>query len=675
MSRRGGERSPAEREAARRERERRRYEKAGKPIPDHLLDDPPADAAAEELAAPSFFDEPPAEPAPAESPREEPAFFEEPPRGEEPAFFDEPPREEPAFSEEPPRERPHRETEPPAAPASPPQHGATGPLGHEPPAADVAAPREAEPAAHDAPAEPEHDPQATQQWDVTESWLDDAEPHRSQEAARQAPPPPPPPAPAREAAPRAPEPEPPVPEQDPHATRAYDAHDPQATQAHDALAPHAADAHDPHATHAHDVTTDWTDEHAALDPPSEEHEAPLGTRRVTGRQRIDLSHIHRPRRGDDATPRRGRGRGVRVKRPGEVAGGGTLTRRRSSWAGRIAALVVVLIAGALVWFLVSLFQPFGGEGSGNVTVRVPQGATAGEIGDLLAERGVVPSSFFFGLRAQLSGDRSNLKSGTFRLRRDMSYAAAIEALTRVAPPPPTITVAIPEGRSRRETVSIARRGGLRGDYLTASRRSSQLNPRRYGAPAGATLEGFLFPATYELPRGARVRRLVDDQLRAFRENLAQVDLRYARSRNLTVFDVLTIASMVEREVSVASERPLVAAVIYNRLRDGIPLGIDATLRFEQNDWVNPLRQSVLDADTPYNTRTRQGLPPGPIGSPGLASIRAAANPARSNALYYVVKPGTCGEHAFSETFEQFQLDVQRYDQAREAAGGRSPTRC
>lgn len=628
MSRRGGERTPEEREAARRERERRRYEKAGRPVPAHLLE--PHEQPAEE-PAPSFFDEPAAGPEPA------PAF--EPAPGAEPAA----PAPEQGFSDEP-------------APA---------PEAPEPAVFDEPAPPPVPEPQHHQPSEPDHDPQATRQWDVTESWLDEAEPHRPQERAWQEPPPPSDPEPAREAAPRATEPEPPVPP-----------HDPDATQAHEALAPLPdPPAHDPQATQAHDVTSAWTGEHAALDPPSEEHEAPLGIKRVSGRDR--LPHIHRPGRGDGEARRgRGRGRGVRVKRPGEVAAGGS-PRRRRSWAGRIAALVVLAIFAALVWFLVSLFQPFGGggEGTGSVTVRVPQGANAGEIGDLLAERGVVPSSFFFGLRAGLSGERSNLKSGTFRLREGMSYAAAIEALTRVAPPPPVVTVAIPEGRSRRETVAIARRAGLRGDYLTASRRSAELNPRRYGAPARATLEGFLFPATYELPKGAPVRRLVTDQLRAFKQNIAQIDLRYARSKNLSVFDVLTIASMVEREVSVARERPLVAAVIYNRLRDGIPLGIDATLRFEQNDWVNPLRQSVLDADTPYNTRTRQGLPPGPIGNPGLASIKAAANPARSRALYYVVKPGTCGEHAFSDTFEQFQLDVQRYNQAREAAGGKSPTRC
>jgi UPF0755 protein len=338
--------------------------------------------------------------------------------------------------------------------------------------------------------------------------------------------------------------------------------------------------------------------------------------------------------------------------------------------------VLVLL---LLWFVNGIFQPIGGgDGSGSVVVRIPAGSGAGDVAKLLEQRGVVSSSFFFNLRATVGGKRADLRSGTFTLRKDMSNGAALDALTAApaqARAPPVVTISIPEGRSRRETRAIAARAGLRGDYLSASRSSRALDPASYGAPRGATLEGFLFPATYEVPRGAKVQRLVDDQLRAFKQNFATIDLRYARSKRLTAFDVLTIASMVEREVSVPEERPLVAAVIYNRLRDGIPLGIDATLRFEQNDWINPLKQSVLDADTPYNTRTRLGLPPGPIGSPGIASIRAAAKPANSRALYYVVKPGTCGEHAFSDTIEQFNADVAKYNQAREAAGGRSPTRC
>ena len=152
-------------------------------------------------------------------------------------------------------------------------------------------------------------------------------------------------------------------------------------------------------------------------------------------------------------------------------------------------------------------------------------------------------------------------------------------------------------------------------------------------------------------------------------------MSYARSKNLTMHDVVTIASMVEEEAQLDSERPLIAAVIYNRLREGIPLGIDATVRFATGNYDEPLTESELAVDSPYNTRLNAGLPPGPICSPGLASIEAAAHPAEVDYLYYVVKPGTCGEHAFSSTEAEFQADVARYNEAREAAGGESPDSC
>jgi uncharacterized YceG family protein len=189
------------------------------------------------------------------------------------------------------------------------------------------------------------------------------------------------------------------------------------------------------------------------------------------------------------------------------------------------------------------------------------------------------------------------------------------------------------------------------------------------------LEGFLFPATYELRRGAPVSALVAEQLSAFKQRFRTVDLRYARSKRLTPFDVLIIASMVERETAAPRERALIASVIYNRLRRGVHLRIDATIRFASGNWTRPIRRSELRTPSPYNTYLNAGLPPGPIGSPGLAAIRAAAHPARTRFLYYVVKPGTCGEHAFSSTDAQFQRDLQRYNQARERRGGRSPTSC
>jgi UPF0755 protein len=152
----------------------------------------------------------------------------------------------------------------------------------------------------------------------------------------------------------------------------------------------------------------------------------------------------------------------------------------------------------------------------------------------------------------------------------------------------------------------------------------------------SSIEGFLFPATYEFTKLTSSARLVRDQLRAFRRSWRKVDLRYARSKNLTPYDVLIIASMVEKETVVPSERKLVAAVIYNRLRNRMPLGIDATIRYGRNvPGTEPLKQSDIRSNSPYNTRNRLGLPPTPISNPGLASMRAAANPAGVDYLYFV----------------------------------------
>jgi UPF0755 protein len=341
---------------------------------------------------------------------------------------------------------------------------------------------------------------------------------------------------------------------------------------------------------------------------------------------------------------------------------------------RAMLLVGLLVAVAFLWLLVSLFQPFKSAGHGSVAVTIPKGSGVGDIADVLERTGVISSGFLFELRATLSGRRGDLKPGSYTLRRDMSYGSAIDTLTK-GPGSNLVQATIPEGRSRRETAELIGSFGVTGDYMKATVRSRLLDPRDYGGSRAQSLEGFLFPSTYELKRGASADTLVAKQLGAFKAQLRTIDMRAAKHVNLTVYDVVTIASLVEREAQVAAERPMIARVIYNRLHEHIPLGIDATVRFATGNWTQPLTQSQLRTGSPYNTRTRAGLPPGPIGSPGVASLRAAAHPAGGRFLYYVVKPGTCGRHAFSTTYEQFQRDSARYNQAREAAGGRSPTKC
>jgi len=357
----------------------------------------------------------------------------------------------------------------------------------------------------------------------------------------------------------------------------------------------------------------------------------------------------------------------------EASGRAARRSRASRWARIVAAAIATVLLAAAAWFLLSLFQPFHGAGEGEqMRVVVPRGSTLGDIAELLESNGVISSAGFFELRARIEGRSGDLKPGPYRFQENMSYDVVLDRLERGVAPN-VVMVTIPEGRSRREIAPLV--DGLDGNYLRATRRSRVLDPNDYRAGRVRSLEGFLFPATYELKKGQPVSRLVERQLEAFKRNFDEVDLRFARRRNLTPYDVLIIASMVEREAQVARERRLVASVIYNRLRQDIPLGIDATIRYALNQWNRPLRRSELATSSPYNTREIPGLPPGPIGNPGLASIKAAARPARSDYLFYVVKPGTCGEHAFSSTDSEFQEDVARYNAARERRGGRSPTDC
>jgi uncharacterized YceG family protein len=409
-------------------------------------------------------------------------------------------------------------------------------------------------------------------------------------------------------------------------------------------------------------------------PADHEDELPSGVRRVASV--ADLPQVGGPRPTPPGPVRGPAGR--RQKAPRQRKPRGIPKRRR--WGLRFLLLAILLVVAAVAYIAYRVYQPGHSAGDAHrpVAVTIPQGATASEIATELESQGVIDSTFFFNIRSRLSGRRGDLKAGRFTLKRDMSYSAAIDALTQNPAAAPTVRITIPEGRSIGEAAPLVRQAALSGSYVKAATR----NPRTvkgfkaYGVPKGtSTTEGFLFPATYELKKGTRTATasaLVAQQLAAFKANYDKLSKTYARSKHLTGYDVLIIASMIEREAEVPKDRRLISAVIYNRLKDDIPLGIDATLRYRLNNWSRPLRESELQLNSAFNTRTHMGLPPTPIGSPGLASIKAALSPARVSYLYYVVKPGGHGAHAFSSTAAQFQKDVEAYNKARAANGGKDP---
>ena len=225
----------------------------------------------------------------------------------------------------------------------------------------------------------------------------------------------------------------------------------------------------------------------------------------------------------------------------------------------------------------------------------------------------------------------------------------------------------------------ARGDGVSGSYLAASAHSGALNPEHYGAPAGTpNLEGFLFPATYELYAGEPASRLVSRQLGAFEENFGEAQIHRAKALGITSYQLLIVASMVEREAQIPRDRAKIAAVIYNRLHAGMPLGIDATIYYavEQQRhiaaYTGELTESQLHIDSPYNTRLHTGLPPTPISNPGLASIEAATHPAHVPYLYYVAGADGCGEQVFSTTEAGFEQNVAAYHDALARNGGHPP---
>lgn len=250
-------------------------------------------------------------------------------------------------------------------------------------------------------------------------------------------------------------------------------------------------------------------------------------------------------------------------------------------------------------------------------------------------------------------------------------AAAFAVHHRSAPPPPPTTIrqlrqfriVFPEGFTRaqmavrvRAVAKIAKRESRRkvrlseAAYLAATKRPRAI-PGFGSKPR--PLEGFLFPDTYDFDRTSTSAQLVAEQLQEFETEWKTLNLSYARSKNLTPYDVLTIASILEGEAQVPSELPLVSAVIYNRLKDGMTLGMDSTLRYGLHvPGTQALTQSELANPTPYNTRLHAGLPPTPIGNPGLAALQAAAHPAHVDYLYFVRKPDH-RHHYFTANYQDF----------------------
>jgi len=335
----------------------------------------------------------------------------------------------------------------------------------------------------------------------------------------------------------------------------------------------------------------------------------------------------------------------------ELQPSGHRPKRRQRWRVVVAAVAVaVVVVGAIGYVRVSHdINPPGPPGP-VVTVVVPQGASTLEIAHILAKAGVVHEPDLFELYLKLKGG-GPLLAGTYHLATNESYAAVIRALQR-GPVLVTEKLVVPEGYTVAQIAAAVSR--LRGVGISAQaflKAATSGEVRSPYEPAGANdLEGLLFPATYPVQPGEGAVDLVTYMVQTFDEHAQQLRLaQRARRLGFTPYQVVTVASIVEREAKLQADRGPIASVIYNRLARGIPIGADSTLLYGLGNPTGPVN---FDAPNPYNTRLHLGLPPTAISNPGVASLEAALAPPKTTYLYWVeVNPD--GKMGFASTAAQF----------------------
>jgi len=361
----------------------------------------------------------------------------------------------------------------------------------------------------------------------------------------------------------------------------------------------------------------------------------------------------------DPTDRRGpsSGAGEYVTIGGSGGGGGL---RRWWWVLGVPVLVlVVLLAGAGLW-LRGQIDP--GSPGDEVAFTVPAGATTAQIARLLADSGIVSNATVFEWYVRWKGGDPFQAGAYDGLRTNMAMGAVVDVLAEGPPPPRPVFFLVREGLWIGEFVKLTLEKFPTMDPAALQKALTTTHPALQ--PAGSTnLEGFLFPATYEVSQAqvGDAQVLIDKMMAAFDRVAATTGLPDATAklagvagrRAITPYEALIVASLIEAEAKVDADRPKIARVIYNRLARGEILGIDATVLYALQQRKENITSSDLRTDSPYNTRLKNGLPPTPINSPGAESIEAALNPAPGDWMYYVLYQ-TDGTHYFARTAAEFE---------------------
>ena len=329
-------------------------------------------------------------------------------------------------------------------------------------------------------------------------------------------------------------------------------------------------------------------------------------------------------------------------------------RKRRSNAGRnlLGAFLVLGVLGAI---FVIYFAATGGEDGPrkSAKVQVVKGDTLSDVAAKLEGAGVIKNAFVFELQARYEGYGTEIKAGGYTFEPGQDSGEILHKLT-VGRAAPTFTVTIPEGLTIEETAAtVAADSNVTATEFEEAARRTDYGYAFLDSPDVETTEGYLFPAKYDFEKGVTARQIVDRLLEQYLLETQDLDFAEARERlDLTEHQVVTVASLIEKEAASPEEKPLIASVIYNRLREDTPLQIDATIQYALKRPKENLSLDDLKVGSAYNTYENKGLPPGPICSPGRESLLAALNPANTDYLYYVLEEYG-EEHFFTKSYEDF----------------------
>ena len=322
-------------------------------------------------------------------------------------------------------------------------------------------------------------------------------------------------------------------------------------------------------------------------------------------------------------------------------------------------LIILLLVISLLFFYITSCGLFSGEKKDivpegtEVEFEIKEGMTLKEIAGLLEEKGIIDSAFLFRLFVEERGKEGSLIPGIYTLEASSEYEEVLNKIT-AGPAVVTYKFIIPEGFTLKQIMERVARDVPFIEYGDMEQ-AIDISGYNYDYLSGAeSLEGFLFPKTYEITIDYTARNIIEMMLAQYQLETGSLDYSFAENKNLNRYDVLKIASLIEREAYVPEERALISAVIHNRLDIGMKLDIDATLSYILDKWEEGLTDADKENESLYNTYIHAGLPPTPICNPGLASIEAALNPADVDYLYFVVTDSETHTHSFASTLEEHE---------------------